>query len=126
MEALQAYDWPGNVRELENVVARAMIHSSGGTLELDAPLERSSLPPAAFPAPPAPESAETLDAVQRRHIERVLRECGWRINGAGNAAVRLGVHPNTLRFRIKKLGVMRPARGRGPEPATAPSGAHSG
>jgi hypothetical protein len=48
--------------------------------------------------------------VQRLHIERVLRECGGRINGVGNAAVRLGVHPNTLRFRIKKLGVVMPER----------------
>jgi sugar diacid utilization regulator len=38
----------------------------------------------------------------------VLRECGGRINGPGNAAVRLGVHPNTLRFRIKKLGIEIP------------------
>ena len=32
----------------------------------------------------------------------------WRINGSGNAAERLGVHPNTLRFRMKKLGVVCP------------------
>jgi len=37
----------------------------------------------------------------------VLRACGWRINGAGNAAERLGLHPNTLRFRMKKLGIVR-------------------
>ena len=29
----------------------------------------------------------------------------WRINGIGNAAERLGLHPNTLRFRMKKLGI---------------------
>jgi hypothetical protein len=38
----------------------------------------------------------------------VLQRCGWRINGSGNAAERLGVHPNTLRFRMKKLGVVCP------------------
>jgi transcriptional regulator with GAF, ATPase, and Fis domain len=48
--------------------------------------------------------------VQRQYIEKVLRECGGRINGAGNAAVRLGLHPNTLRFRMKKLGVVVPGR----------------
>ena len=54
--------------------------------------------------------------MQRVHIERVLRDCGGRINGAGNAAERLGLHPNTLRFRIKKLGVVNPQRHRvGPE-----------
>jgi transcriptional regulator with GAF, ATPase, and Fis domain len=51
-------------------------------------------------------------SVERAHIEGVLRDCGWRINGLGNAAERLGLHPNTLRFRMKKLGIVRrePAR----------------
>ena len=30
------------------------------------------------------------------------------INGSGNAAERLGIHPNTLRFRMKKVGVVWP------------------
>jgi transcriptional regulator with GAF, ATPase, and Fis domain len=113
MHALQRHAWPGNVRELENVIERAMIHSTGDVLHLDDPLladTRARHTPV----------GETLDAVQRRHIEHVLRECGGRINGAGNAAVRLGVHPNTLRFRIKKLGVVMPKRN---QPATFPSAA---
>jgi formate hydrogenlyase transcriptional activator len=104
MKGLQLHDWPGNVRELENVVERAMIRSTGDTLHLDDPMR-------AVPRPhDTTQCGETLDAVQRCHIERVLRECGGRINGAGNAAVRLGIHPNTLRFRIKKLGVVIPDR----------------
>jgi transcriptional regulator with GAF, ATPase, and Fis domain len=101
MEALVRYDWPGNVRELENVIERALIRTTGDALRLDYPLR---------PAAPVTSSEQTLDAVQRQHIEKVLRECGGRINGAGNAAVRLGLHPNTLRFRIKKLGVVVPGR----------------
>ena len=106
MDALQRHDWPGNVRELENVVERAMIASSGERLQLDGPL--------AFPAtdPGLPHDVDDLDAVQRRHIQQVLQRCGWKINGGGNAAERLGIHPNTLRFRMKKLGVVVPA-GRG-------------
>ena len=102
MEALIRYDWPGNIRELENVIERALIRTSGDTLRLDYPLRAST--------PSATTGDETLDAVQRQYIEKVLRECGGRINGAGNAAVRLGLHPNTLRFRIKKLGVVVPGR----------------
>jgi transcriptional regulator with GAF, ATPase, and Fis domain len=108
MTALQSHDWPGNVRELENVIERALIRSSDGTLQLDdQPLvERPArLAIASGEGPGA--GTDLLDAVQRDHIERVLRECGGRINGPGNAAVRLGIHPNTLRFRIKKLGVAR-------------------
>jgi transcriptional regulator with GAF, ATPase, and Fis domain len=103
MEALQRHDWPGNVRELENVIERAMIRSTGGNLQLDDPLHTDTF---AHPR----EGGDTLAAVQRYHIEKVLRECGGRINGAGNAAMRLGLHPNTLRFRMKKLGVIVPHR----------------
>jgi formate hydrogenlyase transcriptional activator len=102
MDALQDYAWPGNVRELQNIVERAMIASSGSTLQLDAPLALSSRIRGNAGAP------DNLDAVQRAHIEAVLERCGWRINGAGNTAERLGVHPNTLRFRMKKLGVVCP------------------
>jgi formate hydrogenlyase transcriptional activator len=117
MRRLQSHGWPGNVRELENVIARAMIHSAAGTLQLDeSPRTEARGKKVAVSAT---ESGETLDAVQRRHIERVLRECGGRINGAGNAANRLGLHPNTLRFRIKKLGVEKPGRGLRPDPPTS-------
>jgi formate hydrogenlyase transcriptional activator len=102
IDDLQNYTWPGNVRELENVIERALIASSGEILELDDP---SSLRPQPQSAAPA---SEKLDDVQAAHIGAVLARCGWRINGSGNAAERLGVHPNTLRFRMKKLGVACP------------------
>jgi formate hydrogenlyase transcriptional activator len=103
MDALQRHSWPGNVRELENVIERAMIASSGDTLQLDEPL--ALVKRSAVQAP----TSDDLDAMQRAHIEAVLERCGWRINGTGNAAERLGLHPNTLRFRMKKLGVAGPA-----------------
>jgi formate hydrogenlyase transcriptional activator len=102
MQTLQEYVWPGNVRELENVVERAMIASNGDTLQLDDTLAFSRR------ATSVAATADSLDAVQRAHIEAVLQECGWKINGTRNAAERLGIHPNTLRFRMKKLGVVCP------------------
>ena len=42
MQALQRHDWPGNIRELENVVERAMIRSTDGTLQLDDTLRTES------------------------------------------------------------------------------------
>jgi transcriptional regulator with GAF, ATPase, and Fis domain len=80
-----------------------MIASTGDTLVLDAPLSFGSRR-----VPEDDEVGENLDAVQRAHIQEVLERCGWRINGKGNAAERLGIHPNTLRFRMKKLGVAGP------------------
>jgi formate hydrogenlyase transcriptional activator len=103
MHALQEYSWPGNVRELGNVIERAMIRSTGDCLTLD------EGPGVKVRRPSGPES-RTLEAVERRHIEEVLRQCEWRINGAGNAADQLGLHPSTLRFRMRKLGIDRPAQ----------------
>ncbi len=111
MRTLQEYSWPGNVRELENVVERAMIATDGETLQLDTLASARRRRPVAG-------GSETLDDVQRTHIEAVLEKCGWRINGTRNAAERLGIHPNTLRFRMKKLGVVCPD-GRGPRRSLA-------
>jgi len=102
LAALQEYSWPGNVRELENVIERAMIHSTGNILSLD------EVPGIRASAPESARGVGTLEEMERRHIEGALRRAGWRINGPGNAAESLGIHPNTLRFRMKKLGVRRP------------------
>jgi transcriptional regulator with GAF, ATPase, and Fis domain len=105
MTRLQRFDWPGNVRELQNVIERAMIHSHGDHLVLDADLGVSG---GESTVAAAAVDGATLDVAQRRHIAHVLEQCHWRINGAGNAAEQLGLHPNTLRFRMKKLGLTRP------------------
>jgi len=49
-----------------------------------------------------------FDAMAREHILQVLQEVRWKIEGKGGAATILGLHPSTLRFRIKKLGLKRP------------------
>ena len=85
-----------------------MIGSTGDTLQLDETFGRIKKRPADDSAVPG----DTLDAIQRTHIEAILADCGGRINGKHNAAERLGVHPNTLRFRMKKLGIKSPNRRR--------------
>jgi formate hydrogenlyase transcriptional activator len=92
--------WPGNVRELANVIERAMIHCTGNTLVLD---EVSS----SQRSVPTRDSG-TLEEMERQYVEDALRRCRWRINGRGNAAEVLGLHPNTLRNRMKKFGIQRP------------------
>jgi transcriptional regulator with GAF, ATPase, and Fis domain len=101
MTLLMEYDWPGNVRELENIVERGMIRSIADTFQLDGALGEAT-------CERVPTGSGSLDEVQRAHIENTLRQCGWRINGKGNAAERLKLHPNTLRFRMKKLGIRSP------------------
>ncbi len=101
MKAAQEHFWPGNVRELEHVIERAVIISPGPVLQLVDPLERKR-------AEAGEEPVGGLETIERDHILRVLQETRWKIEGEGGAASVLKLHPNTLRSRIKKLGIKRP------------------
>ena len=103
LAALAAYSWPGNIRELQNLIERAVILSRGSTLEIPlAELKQS--------AKAAPDQTDTitLDAVEREHILRVLRESNWVIGGRAGAAARLGLPRTTLNNKMRKLGITRP------------------
>ncbi|MFT3697400.1 MAG: sigma-54 dependent transcriptional regulator [Kofleriaceae bacterium] len=101
LASLQAYDWPGNVRELVAVIDRAAILGGGVRLEIQRALG------VAGPTSPADQVDDfpTLDAAMRAHIERALTKSRGRIEGAAGAAKLLGIHANTLRSRMEKLGV---------------------
>ena len=103
LDRLRHYSWPGNVRELQNVVERAAILAQGPIVELHPEL----LP--ANPAMPAAISTAhpTLEELERQHILEVVRQTNWTIEGQKGAAVILGLHPNTLRSRMKKLGITK-------------------
>jgi DNA-binding NtrC family response regulator len=103
MEALVRYAWPGNVRELENVIERALILSTDSALRLEEPFVAAA-------RGAARAAGDRLEQVEREHVLAILERCGWRINGPGHAADVLGLHPNTLRSRMAKLGIRRPAR----------------
>jgi transcriptional regulator with GAF, ATPase, and Fis domain len=47
----------------------------------------------------------SLDEINARHIRQALEMANGKINGAGGAAQILGLHPNTLRNRMNKLGI---------------------
>jgi formate hydrogenlyase transcriptional activator len=128
---LSAYPWPGNIRELQNVIERAVVLAQGPVLtlapdfgpvslvgaEVTKPASKADSRGAApagnqHLAPPAPASAagnNSLEDVERRHIEAVLAQAGWMIEGARGAAKALGMNPSTLRSRMQKLGIKRPA-----------------
>jgi PAS domain S-box-containing protein len=127
MRRLMAYSWPGNIRELQNVLERAVVLSTGNVLTLASdfaptpgkPVSSAKELPtdgiAAMPASPAPPdraraAGGTLDAVERRHIETVLRETNWMIEGERGAAKILSLNPSTLRSRMQKLGIKRPEK----------------
>jgi formate hydrogenlyase transcriptional activator len=106
MRRLIAYPWPGNVRELENVIERAVILAAGPTLDIGADVLPVTVEPPAC-GDQIPEQPATLEATEREHIHNVLGQTGWVVEGPRGAAKILGLHPNTLRSRMKKLGIRR-------------------
>jgi transcriptional regulator with GAF, ATPase, and Fis domain len=106
IDRLVAYDWPGNVRELENVIERALIQSRGGVLSFETVLARQD--PGRHEGRLEAGGNRTvlpLDEMTVQHIRQALEMAGGKINGPGGAAQILGIHPNTLRNRMKKLGI---------------------
>ena len=104
MRRLVAYRWPGNIRELENVLERAVILATGPTLdfEIDAELATGPAAPAGDPlgSPPSKRSSAAISSPSSARRN-------WVIDGPRGAAQILGLHPNTLRSRLKKLGITR-------------------
>jgi PAS domain S-box-containing protein len=135
LQRLARYSWPGNIRELQNIIERAVVLSQGNTLSLSVDFDTAAPPgsrpvkseaadairntrhetrpqkeqPAA-PAASAPEGPAALEDVERRHIESVLKETNWMIEGERGAAKILSLNPSTLRSRMQKLGIKRPTR----------------
>ncbi len=127
LRRLQAYSWPGNIRELQNVIERAVVLATGPVLDFDAsalPVEAAKVPARGEAKDPesgathrtAPSSIEpvadageaSLEEVERRHIESVLKQTNWMIEGERGAARVLALNPSTLRSRMQKLGIHRP------------------
>ena len=101
MKTLMQWDWPGNVRELENLMERSVILSEGRVLRV--PLaELQGTNPA-----PAEQNDCTLNAAERQHIIRVLRETRGVLSGPAGAACRLGLKRTTLQSKMRRLGISR-------------------
>jgi PAS domain S-box-containing protein len=102
MTALQEYHWPGNVRELESVIERAIITSPGIALQV---LDRFDT--FRKPEEPTGQEIKVLADLEQHHIIQVLQKTGWRVEGKNGAALLLGMHPSTLRARMRKFGIRR-------------------
>jgi formate hydrogenlyase transcriptional activator len=105
LDALVRYPWPGNIREMQNVIERAVILSPGPALQIPP----GDLTPVAAPGevPAAPRL--TLADAEREHILNILRETRWVVGGPKGAAARLGMKRTTLQWKMKQLGISRPA-----------------
>lgn len=103
IDRLILYDWPGNVRELENMVERAIILSDGKQLTFGPVGERE--PSAGERRSRREPETDRLDRLEAQHIEAILRKAGGKVSGKGGAAELLGINSNTLRHRMRKLGI---------------------
>jgi PAS domain S-box-containing protein len=118
LDAMERYEWPGNVRELANLVERAVILARGAELRVEDILPPSSQnkalasSPRSGPMPPSSGRPKTLGEMEREHIAAAVDAAGGKIDGPGGAAEILGLHANTLRSRMEKLGIHRPRRAR--------------
>ena len=95
IEDLRRYPWPGNVRELRNVIERAVIVSSGDTLNIELPQRNKG----------KTSRITTLKEAEHDHITEVLKKTGWRIKGPGGAAELLGLKPSNLYATMSRLGI---------------------
>ncbi len=135
LEALVRHPWPGNIRELQNVIERAVILSSGPTLQVplgdlevgnqksevegqktEVRSQRSEVSVRKAVSEDDPQTSDlrpptsglTLVDAEREHILGVLRESNWVVGGPKGAAARLGMKRSTLHWKMKKLGISRP------------------
>ncbi len=102
LELLTRYHWPGNVRELRNTVERAFIlYPNADELRVE------HLPPelreGSHPAPHSSEGSLSLDETERRLIVEAMDKCR---GNQSQAARLLAVSRDTLRYRLKKYGML--------------------
>ena len=111
MTMLKAHAWPGNVRELENTLHRAVLLSSGDSIETDAILLTN---PDGTPTVPGGAQGgggegdggahlvgRTVADVERELIIDTLGHC---LGNRTHAATILGISIRTLRNKLKQYG----------------------
>jgi len=101
---LVRYHWPGNVRQLENVIARLGVLAGSSRLtlrdlEADPQLYQSFTE---IDVPTSPPAIEDLTTLEKRQIQRALRETkGNRVK----AAALIGISRATIFRKIREYGI---------------------
>jgi DNA-binding NtrC family response regulator len=101
IEALRRYSWPGNVRELKNVIERGILLSDRKLVQAkDLRFEVEG--PAAAEGALGFGTDMTLEQLEKRYVEHVLREEGGKVDAASK---RLGIPRSSLYQKIKKWDI---------------------
>jgi DNA-binding NtrC family response regulator len=98
IDLLQDYSWPGNVKELENVIESAVILSNTSLLKIEGFLKKDQS---------QSKKILTLADFEREYIIKILNMTYWRVAGKEGAAKILGLHPETLRSKMRKLQISK-------------------
>ena len=133
MEALRKHNWPGNVRELENLIRRLVVMTADETISADSVIEILSEYSQGTAQKDTADAniSGSLDQLMDRFMERYFQELGQELPSIGlytriieqieipllthmlsavngnqvKAAEILGINRNTLRKKIKTLGL---------------------
>jgi DNA-binding NtrC family response regulator len=93
LKHLENFEFPGNVRELENMIERAIVIGNGREIKLkDLPMGKEAIN----------SSVESLDELEKRHIEMILNKYSWNVSRSAKA---LNVDRVTLYNKIKKYNL---------------------
>ena len=112
---LMGHRWPGNIRELRNIVERAVILSTGNRARFDLAMTDATAVEANVAADPAPSDGTDfvtdaeMRAREKANMIAALRHANGRVWGPDGAAALLGIKPSTLTYRMKVLGIDKPA-----------------
>ena len=112
---LQNLDWPGNIRELQNVLERAVITARyDGVVKLDLlGIKKSDFSPQLDTSSEKSDEPQVIPEAVMQRLERenllaALQKTGWKIYGPGGAAELLGVKPQTIVSRVRKMELKKP------------------
>jgi two-component system nitrogen regulation response regulator GlnG len=123
LERLRRYPWPGNIRELQGVLKQAILQATGTVLipaflpeSLGSPPGRAAGPAAgaegefsfeAFILRRVGEGSTALSAEAHQHLDRLLLRLVLRHTWGNQvqAARLLGISRQTLRLRLRELGL---------------------
>src|SRR5215469_13221438 len=100
-ERLREYDWPGNVRELGNVIERAVVLGSSGSISVEDLPSRI----AAGAAPSAPGTSSYREAVNAARRLVIVNALAATHGNRAAAAKRLGLEAKYLLKLIKSLRI---------------------
>ncbi len=95
LKHLEKFEFPGNVRELENMIERAIVIGNGKEIKLkDLPMGKEAIS----------SSVESLEELEKRHIEDILMKYSWNVSRSARA---LNVDRVTLYNKIRKYGLKK-------------------